>query len=193
MAEKNNKKKKNTNENEKTKKYKTDEIKKAKTNKKHTKLKKVLKALVIFIFVCFIVGGAGAFGFVSGILDDDFKIPEEQLIIGTANSKILDKDGNLLAVLNGDENREKITLDEMAPYLPKAFIAIEDERFYEHQGVDISRTLSATVRWLLSKVGIGTSDYGGSTITQQLVKLLTKEDDRVWQRKVKEISRAYNI
>lgn len=193
MAEKNNKKKKNTNENEKTKKYKTDEIKKTKTNKKHTKLKKVLKALVIFIFVCFIVGGAGAFGFVSGILDDDFKIPEEQLIIGTANSKILDKDGNLLAVLNGDENREKITLDEMAPYLPKAFIAIEDERFYEHQGVDISRTLSATVRWLLSKVGIGTSDYGGSTITQQLVKLLTKEDDRVWQRKVKEISRAYNI
>lgn len=198
MAEKNKRKKSRTKENEKTKQYivkKTKNKNKGKNNqkKKHSKLKNFIKAVAVFIFVCIVVGGAGAYGFVSGILDDDFKISEEELTSGESNSKILDKDGNLLAVLNGDENREIITLDEMSKYLPEAFVAIEDERFYEHEGVDITRTLSATIKYGLSKIGIGSSDFGGSTITQQLVKLITEEDQRAWQRKVKEISRAYNI
>ena len=66
----------------------------------------------------------------------------------------------------------------MSQYLPKAFVAIEDERFYEHSGVDIKRTLSATFKYLLSKIGIGEASYGGSTITQQVVKNITGEDER---------------
>ncbi len=81
----------------------------------------------------------------------------------------------------------------MAEYLPTAFVSIEDERFYDHIGIDVKRTLAATVKYALSKVGIGSSSYGGSTITQQTVKNITKEKDRTWQRKVKEMARAYYI
>ena len=77
--------------------------------------------------------------------------------------------------------------------MPVAFVSIEDERFYDHMGIDIKRTLAATAKYALSKVGIGSSSYGGSTITQQTVKNITKEKDRTWQRKVKEMARAYYI
>ena len=102
-------------------------------------------------------------------------------------------EGNTIAVLSGDENREYVSISEMSQYLPKAFVAIEDERFYEHKGVDIKRTGAATVKYVLSKIGIGSANYGGSTITQQFLKVLTEENERTWQRKVKEIARAHYL
>lgn len=82
----------------------------------------------------------------------------------------------------------------MPEYLPKAFIAIEDERFYEHHGVDIKRSAAATITYIFNK---GSSSFGGSTITQQLVKNITneKEDEGKAgvQRKIREMSRAYQI
>ena len=72
----------------------------------------------------------------------------------------------------------------MSPYIPKAYISIEDERFYEHKGVDIKRTGAATVTYVLHK---GKSSFGGSTITQQLVKNLTNDKEDDWQRKVREM------
>ena len=103
------------------------------------------------------------------------------------------RSGNVIAELSGDENRKFIKISEMAEYLPTAFVSIEDERFYDHIGIDVKRTLAATAKYALSKVGIGASSYGGSTITQQTVKNITKEKDRTWQRKVKEMARAYYI
>lgn len=71
-----------------------------------------------------------------------------------------------------------------------AIVSIEDERFYKHHGVDIKRTLGATGKWVLSKVGIGSSNYGGSTITQQVIKNITNEKENTPSRKVKEMMRA---
>ena len=80
----------------------------------------------------------------------------------------------------------------MADYLPKAYVAIEDERFYKHSGVDFKRTGGA----ILGKL-IGKSSYGGSTITQQLVKNLTNEKETEGMagilRKVKEWAKAYQV
>jgi len=123
----------------------------------------------------------------------DAKLSMEELVIEYENTLVYDQEGNLIAQLSGDENREIIKITEMSPYLPKAFIAIEDERFYDHQGIDLKRTAAATVKYGLSKIGIGSASYGGSTITQQLVKNLTKEDDRSWERKAKEMARAHYI
>lgn len=82
----------------------------------------------------------------------------------------------------------------MNKYLPKAFVAIEDERFYEHHGVDLKRTTAATVNYIFKG---GSSSFGGSTITQQLVKNLTQDKDRSGiagiLRKVKEMSKAYQV
>ena len=91
------------------------------------------------------------------------------------------------------DNRVFVSYDELPSSLIDALVATEDERFFEHQGVDIKRTFAATVKYILSKIGFGSSDYGGSTITQQLVKNLTKEDERDAMRKIKEMGRAANL
>ena len=92
-----------------------------------------------------------------------------------------------------DEKRKIISLDEMVDYLPKAYIAIEDERFYEHSGVDFRRTIGAVVNTLID----GQSDYGGSTITQQLVKNITNDNESTGiegiKRKIREWQRAYQV
>ena len=167
----------------KTKKYKI---------KKRSKAKKIIKITLLVLLLIIIIVAGIIVGKVYGIFKSA-KLSMEDIVIRYENSKIMDIDGNLITELSGDENRKVIKLEDMSQYIRKAFVAIEDERFYEHEGVDIKRTSSATVKYLLSKVGIGTADYGGSTITQQLVKNLTEEDERTAERKIKEIARAYYL
>ena len=88
--------------------------------------------------------------------------------------------------VHGQENRILVDIDEMSPYLWQAAVSIEDERFFSHHGVDWKRTLGATVLTLT-----GSNDsYGGSTITQQMLKNMTGENQNTINRKVKEIFRA---
>ena len=116
------------------------------------------------------------------------------MLIGYSNTIIYDAEGNVIAELSGKENRKIISLNDMSTYLPKAFVAIEDERFYKHSGVDLKRTAAATVTYVTHS---GSSNFGGSTITQQLVKNITNEKQSSgkegMQRKIREMSRAYQI
>ena len=179
---------------EKTTKIKTPKgkIPKNKKRKQHPKLKLFLKILlIIFLLLC--VAGAGIVSaMMFGLFGNDFEITKEELIVGNSNTIVLDKDGNEIANLNTDENRKTISLSEMSPYLPKAYIAIEDKRFYSHSGVDIKRTAGA----ILGAV-TGNSSYGGSSITQQLVKNITKDKARSGLagvvRKMKEWSKAVQV
>lgn len=92
--------------------------------------------------------------------------------------------------LQSDTNRIWVSSENISPGFKDAIVAIEDERFYSHKGVDIKRTFGATVKYVLSKVGFGESTYGGSTITQQVIKNITSENDFKATRKVKEMMRA---
>ncbi len=181
---------------EKTQKYnikKQKNKKDKKTKKKHPKLRLFIK-IVLILIVLMILIFAGIFaGYISGFFGDDFMLTEEELKVSNLNTEIYDVNGVLIQTLSGDESRKWIDIGDMAEYLPVAFVSIEDERFYEHQGVDFKRTIAATVRYALSKIGIGSSNYGGSTITQQLVKNLTKENEKEATRKIKEMARAYNL
>lgn len=165
---------------------------KKRKQKKHPILRKVIKSFFITLLILFLLTVATG-GYVAYRIYDivkDVKLSKNDLAIKNENSIIEDMEGNTLGVLNGNENRESIPLSEMPEYLPKAFISIEDERFYEHKGVDIKRTLGATYTYLKNK---GSSPFGGSTITQQLVKNLTKEKEGTWERKVREMARAYYV
>lgn len=195
MPRSNNKKEaKHSKPEEKTTKIKTQKgkIPKNKKRKQHPKLKLFLKILlIIFLLLC--VAGAGIVSaMMFGLFGNDFEITKEELIVGNSNTIVLDKDGNEIANLNTDENRKTISLSEMSPYLPKAYIAIEDKRFYSHSGVDIKRTAGA----ILGAV-TGNSSYGGSSITQQLVKNITKDKARSGLagvvRKMKEWSKAVQV
>lgn len=90
--------------------------------------------------------------------------------------------------LVGSENRAWANYDEMPADLVNAFVAIEDKRFWDHPGIDYRRTANAVLGFF------GSGDRsGGSTITQQLIKNVSKEDDITIQRKVQEILRALNV
>jgi penicillin-binding protein 1A len=82
------------------------------------------------------------------------------------SSKIYAGDGSLITTLHGVENRTIISLNKIPQHFQDAVIAIEDERFYEHEGVDLRAVLRALVR----NVASGDVEEGGSTITQQYVK-----------------------
>ena len=106
--------------------------KKPKEKKKHPKLKKFIKVvLVMCILLAVSVGGVLA-AIVYRCIWGDWALDEKKLDITYENSKMYDKDGNVVATLRGNENRDIISKDEMSEYLPKAFISIEDERFEEH-------------------------------------------------------------
>ena len=88
------------------------------------------------------------------------------------------------------ERSEWKSVYELPDNLKNAFIAIEDKRFYEHGGVDWLRTAKATMNYLFR---FDSSGYGGSTITQQLIKNVTGENETTPKRKLEEIFRAKNI
>ncbi|GAB6900323.1 transglycosylase domain-containing protein [Kineosporia succinea] len=116
-----------------------------------------------------------------------------------ANTRVLASDGSVIATFY-DENRVPVDLDEISPFLQNAIVAIEDERFREHGGFDPTGTLRALVVNQLS----GGVSQGASTLTQQLVKNLLKEqaylagdkeayeaaEEQTNSRKIKEIRLA---
>ncbi len=102
-----------------------------------------------------------------------------------------DSDGNWqeLEALYGDENRIWVDLEDIPQYAIDAAIAIEDERFETHHGVDWKRTAGAVVYMFFGME----NTFGGSTITQQVIKNLTEYNDNTVKRKVTEIFRALEL
>ena len=184
--------KKSDKEMDETKRYKITSKKGSKKSKRKKMNPKKKKAILLSILLVILIALGVFFGIIYGIVREA-KLDVSDFALKYENSIVLDQDGNVIAELSGDENRKFVKISEMSKYLPMAYVAIEDERFYDHMGVDVKRTIGATAKYALSKIGIGSSSYGGSTITQQVVKNITEEKDRTWQRKVKEIARAYYI
>ena len=96
-----------------------------------------------------------------------------------------DMNGDVLAV-RGPLYAQSVALDELPDYLPQAFLAIEDQRFYDHDGVD----MRGVGRALWRNFRAGRSIQGGSTITMQLVKNLILTPDRLLRRKIQEMRLA---
>lgn len=97
-------------------------------------------------------------------------------------TQILDRNGRLLYKIYDDENRTPIKISDLPSYVPNAFLAIEDEDFYGHQGI----SLSGIVRAIYTNLTEGTTQ-GGSTITQQLVKNSLLDTQQTVTRKLKEM------
>jgi penicillin-binding protein 1A len=97
-------------------------------------------------------------------------------------SKIIAADGTLITELHGEQNREMVSLDQISPKLQDAVIAIEDQRFYHHGGVD----WEGIIRAFWTNVVQGKVVQGGSTITQQYIKNNLTGKERTYWRKVEE-------
>jgi len=112
---------------------------------------------------------------------DLYNVPLNQ----TSTVYYYDGDGNRqkLETLYARENREMAAYEEIPPHMINALIAVEDKRFYSHEGVDWWRTVGAFTNMFTNSQGT----YGGSTITQQLIKNLTGNKEVTIERKVAEI------
>lgn len=129
-----------------------------------------------------------AVGFVAGcgvVLTWYLQAPEIDLerFEYISSSQIYDQDGKPYESLQGIENREPVSIDEVPQIVQLAFISIEDQRFYSHGGVDIRGTLKAIFNVLLQG---NLEGPGGSTITQQLLKLTHLSDVSSLKRKIYE-------
>ncbi len=105
------------------------------------------------------------------------------------NSFVYAADGSILGAIPADKNRQPVMLEQMSPLLAEATVAIEDRRFYAHDGLDYEGIVRAAVKNLES----GQIVQGGSTITQQLVRNLYIGNEVTWKRKTKEACLALKL
>jgi len=129
-----------------------------------------------------LASGAGLFFYYVSSAPD---LTEEKLI-GTVASTILDAEGNEIKEIGGnDQNRTLVAAEEIPQVLKDAIVSIEDQRFYDHNGVDPIRIIGA----LFANLQQGGISQGGSTITQQLIKLSyfsTSSEAQTLERKAQE-------
>ena len=134
--------------------------------------------LALLLFLWGAIVGGGVLGYFAFTLPDTSQLAVAQR---RPTVTILAEDGSVIASL-GDLFGQPVTLKEMSPYLPKAVIATEDRRFYSHFGIDPIGLLRAAVTDLRA----GHVVQGGSTITQQLAKILFLTPERSFARKIRE-------
>lgn len=181
------------NTNQKRKKRAVKENKR-RVKKKNSKVLKRLRFCVLMICLVAVVVGTGiTIGMYAAVSKEISAMNIQNLALNTSSFiYYTDEDGDAheLQKLQAETNRIWVESSKISQYAKDAIVAIEDERFYTHNGVDIKRTAGATMKYALAKIGIGEASYGGSTITQQVIKNITNETDKTSGRKVKEILRA---
>ncbi len=152
----------------------------------------VLVNAVRIFFLIAILGGLAGLGAVLGIAKAYVETaPSLNLALLDAQDQtsfIYDAQGNLITDYKGTENRVMVSIAQMPTHLQNAFIAVEDARFFTHNGVDIKRIVGA----FIANVSSG-SNQGGSTITQQLIKNTVLSDELSYKRKIQEAYLAMQL
>ncbi len=115
----------------------------------------------------------------------DLKLPSGQ----ASSTKVIAADGSQIANLHAEQNRDPVALDAIAPVLQDAVVAIEDSRYFEHDGVDPRGMIRALTR----DVQAGNAQEGGSTITQQYVRAVMLDNTKTISRKLREAVLAIQL
>ena len=155
-----------------------------------------LKLTISIILAAFILCGIamGVLGaYIGGAIDysKDDALFEAAKKSNTVTYLSYDKSGNLVEVCKESSGAAKtwISINEVSPWLKAGFIAAEDRSFYKHGGINLKRTAAAAVNSLVHY----TSEFGASTITQQVIKNISGDNDRTLRRKLNEVFRAVHL
>ncbi|MGI6161306.1 MAG: transglycosylase domain-containing protein [Christensenellales bacterium] len=139
-------------------------------------------SLILVLLLVFASAGAGALlGIAKAYRDTTPTLDTAQITDSDQTSFIYDSNNKLIATYAGIENRVWERIGNMPEMLKNAFVAIEDVRFYSHQGIDYKRLVGAFINNMQND-----STHGGSTITQQLIKLKVLSSERSYKRKLQE-------
>lgn len=180
-----NKKSKHLKENSISKKSKKQNEKKKEKTQEQIKRKKKRIIIILLLLILVIIG----LGIYTAVSMNNWKKTIQEMS-KNETSIVKDTDGNTIAEIGGEKAKNKIPASEIPNNLKDAYVAIEDERFYKHHGVDIKRTGAAVVSYVFHR---GSSSFGGSTITQQVVKNLTGDSSNKISRKVNEWGKAITL
>ena len=156
--------------------------KKRKSNKKKKKKRKGLRIFLAVLAVIILAVIGLCIGVWISIVKDAPKLNTSDIVPSNYTSIIYDDNGVEIDKLHGEENREYVTLDQIPEDLQHAVVAIEDERFYEHNGIDIQGIFRA----LIIDIKERNFSQGASTITQQLIKNEMLTSDKKITRKIQE-------
>jgi len=147
-----------------------------------------LRLFLVFFIILGFAGFGGVLGIAQAYLDSAPTLDINQIENQSETSFIYDQNGNLITKYFGLENRVWAKLEEIPQTLQDAFIAIEDVRFYAHNGVDFKRLFGAVINNLRNE-----SIQGGSTITQQLIKNRILTPEQTYKRKIQEMYLAFEL
>ena len=148
-----------------------------------------LIVLVLILAALMISGAALGLVFVSV---KDLPAWNDQVLIPSSITQIYDKDGNQVSQI-GLENRVQVPLKDVPENVQNAFLAAEDHYFYQHHGIRIQAIMRAALNDALHMVGVNRQFQGGSTITQQLVKLTFLTPDKNLKRKIQEVILSFKL
>lgn len=148
----------------------------------------VIRIFAVLVLVAGLAAVGAVVGIAKGYMETAPTLDLAAIDDQAQTSFIYDANGNLITEYKGSENRVIVSIQAMPTYLQHAFIAVEDARFYTHNGVDIKRIIGAFVSNLSSS-----STQGGSTITQQLIKNTLLSSEQSYKRKIQEAYLAMQL
>jgi len=148
----------------------------------------VMKLSFFALLIIGVTGIGAVVGIVRGYMNTSPDLDISQIENQSQTSFIYDCNGDLITTFAGLENRTNATYDELPQYLIDAIVSIEDERFFYHNGIDLKRIAGAFLSNLTSS-----STQGGSTITQQLIKMRVLSPEQTYKRKLQEAYLAMQL
>lgn len=165
-----------------------DKEKKDLENQEYVQIKdkKTKKKKFIFIFIIILII---FFAVKTGISISSWQNLAQDML-SNIPSCVLDTDGKVIAEIGNSKITSHISISEIPDDLKNAYISIEDQRFYNHSGVDLPRTGAAILSYIKN---LGSSSFGGSSITQQLVKNITGDNSSKITRKINEWVKAFSL
>ena len=161
--------------------------KRKRVERKNRRRRAIVLMIVAVLGLLFVVAGAAVTGVATFGSSCDLN-SLQQVEIGS-NTFIYAADNSRLGVIPAERNRQPVPLGQISPWMPKATVAIEDRRFYQHNGIDAE----GIARAVWKNVSAGQVVEGGSTITQQLVRNLYIGRERTVERKLKEACLALKL
>ncbi len=146
------------------------------------------RTLVVLVLALMLSGLGAVVGIARAYVDTAPDLDLAAIDDQAQTSFIYDASGNLIAEYHGTENRVMVSITTMPRYLQHAFVAVEDARFYTHNGIDVKRIVGSFIA-----NSITGSRQGGSTITQQLIKNTLLSSEQSYKRKIQEAYLAMQL
>lgn len=144
-----------------------------------------LVALTIFLMITIFIGTTGCALIPRTVPSLDELNPSDS----AETSKVYALDGTLITEFHAEENREIVPFEKMSNYIKDAILAVEDKRFYDHQGVDYIRIIGA----FIADVKAGNKEQGASTITMQYIRNVYFAPEKTFMRKINEAVMAIQL